>query len=101
MSWLSYDAVMSCSIPAGLSVNLPRSKIDQYREGSFVLIASSGTPTCPVAIYAKAVLHKGGSGAHLRKCFGLWDSENKERGALEKFWPHSLHKSARADPAAA
>lgn len=36
--------------PSGLSINLPRSKTDQYREGSSVLIAPSGTSTCPVAM---------------------------------------------------
>ena len=36
--------------PSSMSINLPRSKTDQYREGSSVVIAQSGTPTCPVAV---------------------------------------------------
>ena len=41
------DVVFS---PSSMSINLPRSKTDQYREGSSVFIARSGTPTCPVAV---------------------------------------------------
>ena len=41
-------------------ITLPRSKTDQYRDGSTVMVARSGTPTCPVAMleqyFSKAAL---------------------------------------------
>ena len=36
--------------PANITINLPKCKTDQLREGSSVVVARSGTPTCPVAM---------------------------------------------------
>ena len=36
--------------PADMTINLPKSKTDQLREGSSVVVARSGTPTCPVTM---------------------------------------------------
>lgn len=36
--------------PSSMILSLPRSKTDQYREGSTVIVARSGSPTCPVAM---------------------------------------------------
>ena len=72
--------------PSGLSINLPRSKTDQYREGSFVLIAPSSTPTCPVAMLNSIPQRRQWSSP--LRIFCIEDSENKKGGPPEKFWPH-------------
>ena len=62
MALLAFSAILRCDelvklrccdvvfSPASMSIKLPRSKTDQYREGSSVVVARSGTHTCPVAV---------------------------------------------------
>ena len=61
MAYLAFSAFLRCDEliklrccditfdKESMAVSLPRSKTDQYREGSVVLVARSGTSTCPVA----------------------------------------------------
>ena len=70
-----------------MTINLPKSKTDQYRDGYTVIVAQLGSQTCSVAIleryFERAVLDHGStdlvfrmivhtkSGEHLRKSGGL------------------------------
>ena len=65
MAYLAFSAFLRCdeliklrccdmSFGAeSMSISLPKSKTDQYRQGSSVLVARSATGTCPVAIVEK------------------------------------------------
>lgn len=55
-AFLRYDELAKlrcCDIrfaPQSMSVHISSSKTDQYREGASVLVARTGSPTCPVAM---------------------------------------------------
>ena len=106
MALLAFSAFLRCdelfklrvcdvSFAAGhMSVSLPKSKTDQYREGATVVVARSGIQTCPVAMleryFERAMLSRGSkdlvfrgivhtkSGDRLRKSGGLSYSRVQE-----------------------
>ena len=41
--------------PEGMSINIATSKTDQYRQGQVVPVASTGSPTCPVAMLRRYI----------------------------------------------
>ena len=47
MNWLISDHVLSHD---GVTIRIPRSKTDQYRQGNEVVIARTTSDTCPVAM---------------------------------------------------
>ena len=106
MALLAFSAFLRCdeliklrvcdvSFAAGsMTINLPKSKTDQFRDGSAVVVARSGTQTCPVAMleqyFEKAALKLGSTdlvfrgivhtkaGQRLRKVGGLSYSRVRE-----------------------
>ena len=69
-----------------VAIFLKRRKNDQFREGSWVFIARSSTPSCPVAVVEKVLRISG----HRKGSKLFWRVQSTKRGCLPKGSAHVL-----------